>query len=185
MYSYEDFEFLDNAGFSRTFHYIKSAMKYYYNDPDTCCTKFRQALESSVSDIYSIMRHQTPEKLNERIEYLEQIVPDRYLDHTIIYEMHCVRIIGNCYIHNSSNNRDSSKDRLTCYTAMLKIAKWQVDFSNNFCYSDYASSQHEPSGKDKSNKTGKILKTIGTILEILAPVIGVTTAAIVNRKNSD
>ena len=39
-----EFAILKNNGFSETFTSIEGALKYYYSDPEVCCSLFRKAL---------------------------------------------------------------------------------------------------------------------------------------------
>ena len=101
MRSSKDFEFLYKAGYSKTYDSIDKAMSYFYSDPVVCCSLFRKALESLVSEIYSIVGKEPYGSLKENTDYLRDIIPGKFYDDNIALEMANVRIIGNAQIHDN------------------------------------------------------------------------------------
>lgn len=176
MYSSKDFISLHEHGFKKTYSCIEKAMKFYTSDPDTCCEKFRKALEAAIDDTYRILKcKNTSSNVCRSINKLEDIIPERFFLDEIISEMHNLRIIGNNYVHNSSEEeRDSMKDRLTCYCAMKRISEWMINLDEQ--YPDYLKEcEAEEEKRKKSRK--KTWTIIGGITAGLT-VVGTIVAAV-------
>lgn len=92
-----DFFILKNNGFTDSFICIENALKYYYSDPEVCCTLFRKALESILNDVYSLFGSSVKGHNKLDIDNLDNVVPDKFYDDSIQVEMHNIRIIGNAY----------------------------------------------------------------------------------------
>lgn len=93
-----------------------------------CCSLFRKALESIIVDMYSLFGGSIEGHNKRDIDYLDEVISDAFFEDNIILAMNNVLIIGNAYAHHGkSEERDVSKDKLTCYVAMRKIAEWLVD----------------------------------------------------------
>ena len=182
MYSAKDFISLHEHGFKNTYSCIEKAMKFYNSDPDTCCEKFRKALEAAIDDIYRILKcKNTSSNVCGSIKTLEDLIPERFFSDEIISEMHNLRIIGNNYVHNSSEEDcDSIKDRLTCYCAMKRISEWMINLKEQ--YPDYLKEQkaEEKKRKERQKKTWTI---IGGITAGLATLAAVAAAVLGKDKN--
>ena len=171
MHSSKDFLFLKKAGYTKSYDCIDKAMSYYYSDQEVCCSLFRKALESIISDVYSVIDKGQYDTLKEDIDHLRYIIPDKLYNDNIILEMTNIRIIGNAQIHDSDESleRDVQKDAQTSYIAMKKIADWLVSFANE--YPRYVAEQQEKE-KKKKEKRKKVLK--GTLVgsAIVAGIAG-------------
>ena len=183
MRSSKDFEFLYKAGYSKTYDSIDKAMSYFYSDPVVCCSLFRKALESLVSEIYSIVGKEPYGSLKENTDYLRDIIPGKFYDDNIALEMANVRIIGNAQIHDNdeSAERDVKKDCQTSYIAMKKIAEWFVDFSVR--YPRYIAEQKklgEEKLKKRQERRKKVAKNTAIGGGILAGIVGLV--ALILRK---
>lgn len=179
MYSAKDFISMHEHGFKNTYSCIEKAMKFYDSDPDTCCEKFRKALEAAIDDIYRILKcKNTSSNVCGSINELEDIIPERFFSDEIISEMHNLRIIGNNYVHNSSEEeRDSIKDRLTCYCAMKRISEWMINLKE--LYPDYLKECEEEEKKRKKRRK-KSWAIVGGITAGLAAV-GAVVAAVLSK----
>lgn len=175
MHSSKDFYFLNDAGYKKTYDSIDKAMSYYYSDPEVSCSLFRKALESLLSDVYSIVGKEPDGSLKDNTDYLRKIIPYNFYDDNIILEMVNVRIIGNAQIHdnNDSIERDVKKDCQTSYIAMKKIAKWFVDFSVK--YPRYIAEQkklEEEKLKTRKERRKKAAKATAIGGGIVAGIVG-------------
>lgn len=147
-----EFSILKNNGFSEAFTSIKSALKYYYSDPEVCCSLFRKALESILNDVYSLFGHSVIGQNKLDIDNLDKVIPDKFHDDNIILEMHNIRIIGNAYTHRNDNfDRDAKIDRYTCYVAMKTIARWLIECKQ--LYPEYL--REEESRREERKKKGQ------------------------------
>lgn len=165
---------LKKNGFIDSFASIENAMKYYNSDPMVCCSLFRKALESIIMDAYSLFGGSIKGHNKRDIDNLDEVIPDAFFDDNIILEMNNVRIIGNAYAHHGeSEERDVSKDKLTCYVAMKKIAEWLVDCKQR--YPLYLKEQEERR-KERKVKRKRAIKTagriVGGILTVVAAILG-------------
>ena len=135
MYSVSNFEFIHKAGFTETFSCIEKAMQCYDNDPYQCCSLFRQALESSIDDLLTIIGKSYKYcSIEYKIRKIRRIAPRKLYPDSIETEMHNLRKIGNLYSHYrpSSKQKFPQKDRLTCYCAMMNIGKWQIMYAEKY-----------------------------------------------------
>ena len=136
MYSSSDFNELQSAGFCNTYACVAKAMSFYDSDPTICCEKFRQALESSIKEILSILNipieDSSGKSLKSQIDDLTTYIPSNFHSDKLIEEMHILRTIGNKYVHNSFEDSTPKSDRLTCYCAMKNVAEWMVRFSKEY-----------------------------------------------------
>lgn len=182
MYSAKDFIYLHEYGFKNTYFCIEKAMKFYNSDPDTCCEKFRKALESAIDSIYKILKSKdTSTNVCASINALENIIPERFFSDEIISEMHNLRIIGNNYVHNSSEEeRDSIKDRLTCYCAMKRISGWMINLKEQ--YPDYLKECEEEEKKRKETRK-KTWGIIGVITAVVTAVGAIVVAVLGKGKD--
>ena len=184
MHSSKDFYFLYKAGYKKTYDSIDKAMSYYYSDPAVSCSLFRKALESLLSDVYSIVGKEPDGSLKDNTDYLSNIIPDKFYDDNIVLEMTNVRIIGNAQIHDNeeSAERDVKKDCQTSYIAMKKIAEWFVVFSDK--YPRYIVEQkklEEEKLKKRRERRKKAAKTTAIGGGILAGIVGLV-ALILKKK---
>lgn len=164
LYIMQNSEFINLKmnGFIDSYVCIENAMKYYDNDPMVCCSLFRKALESIIVDVYSLFGGSIEGHNKRDIDNLDEVIPDAFYDDNIILEMNNVRIIGNAYAHHGeSDERDVSKDKLTCYIAMKKIAEWLADCKLR--YPAYLKEQEERM-KERKETRKKIIKAVGKIV---------------------
>ena len=131
--SIKEFDFVQKAGFKNTYNCIEKAMKYYDEDSETCCKYFREVIESALNDIYKILNDTKPGDTFEQITNLSKIIPPRFPKEDLITELHNIRIIANNYNHfTEGEEKNPTKDRYTCYCAILKIEEWIVNFSKEY-----------------------------------------------------
>ncbi|MBR6660616.1 MAG: DUF4145 domain-containing protein [Bacteroidales bacterium] len=174
-----DFFILKNNGFTDSFICIENALKYYYSDPEVCCTLFRKALESIINDVYSLFGSSVKGHNKLDIDNLDNVVPDKFYDDSIQVEMHNIRIIGNAYAHRGENfEYDVNKDKFTCYVAMKNIARWLVECKQ--LYPEYLRKEEERR-KERKEKNNRVLKKIGKIALI---VLGIGAAILGGSKIS-
>lgn len=128
--SIKEFDFVQKAGFKNTYNCIEKAMKYYDEDSETCCKYFREVLESALNDIYKILNDTKPEDTFEQIKNLKNY--PLFTKEDLITELHNIRIIANDYNHFTEEEKNPTKDRYTCYCAILKIEEWIVNFSKEY-----------------------------------------------------
>ncbi|MBO5141395.1 MAG: hypothetical protein J6C46_00060 [Clostridia bacterium] len=128
--SIKEFDFVQEAGFKNTYNCIEKVMKYYNEDSETCCKYFREVLESALNDIYKILNDTKPEDTFEQIKNLKNY--PLFPKEDLITELHNIRIIANNYNHFSEEEKNPTKDRYTCYCAILKIEEWIVNFSKEY-----------------------------------------------------
>ena len=127
----EEFSNIRNAGFDKTYSNIRKALKYFESDPEICCSRFRQVLESFIDDLYKIKGRQKDESYTtaEHITHLQSVLSDFDGKDDFIREMHVLRTIGNKYNHNGDEDADPIKDRYTCYCATRNIAEMLVSMN--------------------------------------------------------
>lgn len=131
--SIKEFDFVQKAGFKNTYNCIEKAMKYYDEDSETCCKYFREVIESALNDIYKILNVTKPGDTFGQITNLSKIIPPKFPKDDLIIELHNIRIIANNYNHFSEGEeKNPTKDRYTCYCAILKIEKWIINFSKEY-----------------------------------------------------
>ena len=131
--SIKEFDFVQKAGFKNTYNCIEKAMKYYDEDSETCCKYFREVIESALNDIYKILNDTKPGDTFEQITNLSKIIPPKFPKDDLITELHNIRIIANNYNHfTEGEEKNPTKDRYTCYCAILKIEKWIINFSKEY-----------------------------------------------------
>lgn len=95
--------------------------------------------------------------------------------------MHNLRIIGNNYVHNSpEEERDSIKDRLTCYCAMKRISEWMINLKEQ--YPDYLKECEEEEKKRKETRK-KTWSIIGGITAVVTAVGAVVVAVLGKGKD--
>ncbi len=130
--SIKEFDFVQKAGFKNTYNCIEKAMKYYDEDSETCCKYFREVIESALNDIYKILNDTKPGDTFEQITNLK-IILSEFPKEDLITELHNIRIIANNYNHfTEGEEKNPTKDRYTCYCAILKIEKWIINFSKEY-----------------------------------------------------
>lgn len=150
----EEFSNLRNAGFDKTYSHIHKALKYYENDPEICCSRFRHVLESVIDDLYKITgrRKDSTWSTLEHINHLHSILP--YFDgqDAFITEMHILRTIGNKYNHNMSEDADPVKDRYTCYFATRNLAEMMVSLSHQISEKRKCMAEDQQTRKEAEKK---------------------------------
>lgn len=170
MYSILDFDFVHTEGFEQTFFYIERAMDKYHKDSTICCMLFRQALESAITDIYTILEVTIPSNnsIKYRADHIKQIIPDEFYDDKLYVEIDNIRIIGNRYNHVDENEtQEPNKDKKTCYLGMQYICRWIINFSK-----EYPSYLLEREKQEEEDKQLTIITIIITIISLLALLFG-------------
>ena len=69
-------------------------MKYYDNDPETCCKYVQEVLESALNDIYKILNINKQETTYDQINNLDKVIPLELEKEYLIIELHNLRIIA-------------------------------------------------------------------------------------------
>ena len=83
--------------------------------------------------------------------------------------MHTLRRVSNSHHHYNEEEPDPTKDRLTCYMALLKICQWYEEFSKQYPLYLEHKEKEERENKEKRKKTWK---TIGKIALIPIGIAG-------------
>lgn len=165
MASINDFAFLNNTAYRQIYKTIEKAMQYYSANPNIACDRFRNSLECILDHIDVTLKIEKDDcDLYNRIEVLRQL-PEDLINHSIIDEMHTLRSVSNLYHHYYDEDRDPSKDRVTCYVALLKVCKWFVEFPIK--YKSYLESEEQKRRKRKETR-----KTIGKIALVSIAIVG-------------
>lgn len=175
MASINDFEFLNNSTHRQIYSTIREALKYYLIDPKITCIKFRDSLECILDHIYATIKIEKDDlDLCNRIDLLRKLIeqgklPKELMSNEIIAEMHTLRRVSNSHHHYNEEEPDPTKDRLTCYMALLKICQWYEEFSKQYPLYLEHKEKEERENKEKRKKTWK---TIGKIALIPIGIAG-------------
>ena len=167
MANINEFNYLKNAGFNGTYESLNRAMKFYNDDPETCCKYFREVMETVIEEIFNIMSVNLSYNSKTNIAIIEKILTDiEYNDiSTIVLELHNMRHLGNSYSHYNYG-RDPYSDRYTNYCAMQKIGFWMVTFLREFP-KYYAKYEEKCKKKKKRNLILSIAGGIGSLILVL------------------